>query len=99
MRRENATYNIGDYVKFEFSDEATGISERMWLRVSRCDDQNRLVFGTLDSEQLDGYEGEESLWDQNWLSDTAAQNSNRITGSDLMIRQQGYDQRGAFAPC
>ena len=42
-----ATYNVGDYVKVEFPYEATGISEWMWLRVSRCDEEKELAFGTL----------------------------------------------------
>ena len=27
----------------------------MWVRVSRCDDQRQLVFGTLDSERLNDH--------------------------------------------
>lgn len=45
-----ATYNVGDYVKAKFHNDATGIGEWMWLRVSRCDEQKQVVFGTLDSE-------------------------------------------------
>jgi hypothetical protein len=41
------SYAPGDYVKVEFRDEATGIGEWMWVRVERCDDKERLVFGTL----------------------------------------------------
>jgi hypothetical protein len=44
------TYEPGDYVKVEFPDEATGIGEWMWVRIHRCDDQRRLIFGTLDNE-------------------------------------------------
>jgi hypothetical protein len=55
------TYNDGDYVKVEFSDEATGVAEWMWLRVESCDDRKRLVFGTLDNEPLNGYRGKVSL--------------------------------------
>ena len=29
----------------------------MWVRVSRCDEQKRLVFGTLDNEPLNDYGG------------------------------------------
>ena len=47
-----ATYEAGDYVKAEFTDEATGGSEWLWLRVERCDDANRLVFGKLDSQPV-----------------------------------------------
>jgi hypothetical protein len=32
------TYERGDYVKIEFPDEITGISEWMWVRVNRCDE-------------------------------------------------------------
>jgi hypothetical protein len=31
-----ATYNVGDHVKVEFPDEATGVGEWVWLRVERC---------------------------------------------------------------
>ncbi len=46
------TYERGDYVKVEFPDETTGIGEWMWVRVHHCDDENRLVFGTLDNEPV-----------------------------------------------
>jgi hypothetical protein len=42
-------YFQGDYVKAEFRDEKTGESEWMWVKVASCDDQNRIVFGTLDN--------------------------------------------------
>jgi len=29
----------------------------MWVRVHRCDDENRLVFGVLDNEPLNDYDG------------------------------------------
>jgi uncharacterized protein YegJ (DUF2314 family) len=45
-------FENGDYVKVEFKDEASGESEWMWVRVSRADDANRLVFGTLDNEPI-----------------------------------------------
>lgn len=47
-----STYEQGDYVKVEFLDETTGIGEWMWVRVCRCDDEKRLVFGTLDNAPL-----------------------------------------------
>ncbi len=53
-----ATYNRGDCVKVEFADESTGVGEWMWMRVTRCDDQRQLVFGTLDSEPLNDYGGQ-----------------------------------------
>src|ERR1019366_6074562 len=55
------TYAPGDYVKVEFPDKTTGISEWMWVRVSRCDDQKQLVFGTLDSEPFNDYDGQIGL--------------------------------------
>jgi hypothetical protein len=33
----------------------------MWVRVSRCDDQKQLVYGTLDSEPLNDYDGKVDL--------------------------------------
>jgi hypothetical protein len=39
------TYERGDYGKVEFSDETTGIGERMWVRVEGCDDEKQLIFG------------------------------------------------------
>lgn len=54
-------YERGDYVKVEFPDEATGISEWMWVRVAGCDEQKKLVFGTLDNEPLGDYAGKVEL--------------------------------------
>jgi hypothetical protein len=50
-------YERGDYVKVEFPDESTGIGEWMWVRVTRCDVQKRVIFGILDNEPLSDYEG------------------------------------------
>jgi len=47
-----ATYDPGDYVKVELTDEVTRGSEWMWVRVVRCDEANRLVFGKLDSQPV-----------------------------------------------
>ena len=55
------TYDRGDYVKVEFPDEATGIDEWMWVRVHRCDDSQRLVFGSLDSVPVNDYDGKLKL--------------------------------------
>ena len=55
------TYAHGDYVKVEFPDETTGIGEWMWVRVERCDEKKRLVFGTLDNEPLNDYAGKLKL--------------------------------------
>jgi hypothetical protein len=38
-----------------------GIGEWMWVRVSRCDDRKQLVFGTLDNEPLNDYDGQIGL--------------------------------------
>ena len=46
------TYERGDYVKVEFSDDVTGIGEWMWALVDHGDDEKQLVFGTLDNEPL-----------------------------------------------
>jgi hypothetical protein len=48
-------------MKVEFSDEATGIGESVWLRVDRCDDEKQLVYGSLDSEPLHDYGGQIGL--------------------------------------
>jgi uncharacterized protein DUF2314 len=55
------TYAHGDYVKVEFQDETTVISEWMWVRVDHCDDEKQLVFGTLDNEPVNDYEGKIDL--------------------------------------
>jgi hypothetical protein len=55
------SYRLGDYVKVEFPDEATGIGEWMWVRVERCDDKERLVFGRLDNAPLNNYAGKVKL--------------------------------------
>lgn len=57
MKDRMPTFEPGDYVKVEFPDEATGIGEWMWVRVYSCDDQKQVVFGTLDNEPLNDYEG------------------------------------------
>ena len=51
------TYKNGDYVKVEFADEETGVGEWMWVRVHHCDDAKQLVFGTLDNEPVNDYDG------------------------------------------
>ena len=45
-------YKPGDHVKVEFADEHSGESEWMWVKVDHSDDENSLVFGTLDSEPI-----------------------------------------------
>jgi len=49
-----ASFRPGDYVKAEFEDEATGESERMWVQVDSCDDEEGVLFGKLDNEPLLG---------------------------------------------
>jgi hypothetical protein len=56
-----SSYEQGDYVKVEFPDETTGIGEWMWVRVTRCDEQKKLVFGILDNEPINNYEGKIAL--------------------------------------
>ena len=58
------TYECGDYVKVEFPDETTGVGEWMWVRVHHCDDEKRLVFGTLDNEPVNDYSGKAKLGSQ-----------------------------------
>jgi hypothetical protein len=58
------TYERGDYVKVEFPDETTGVGEWMWVRVEGCDDKKKLVFGTLDNEPLNDYDGKVELGSQ-----------------------------------
>jgi len=55
------TYERGDYVKVEFPDDATGIGEWMWVRVTRSDEERQFVFGVLDNEPLNDYEGKVGL--------------------------------------
>ncbi len=50
--RLNMEFAAGDFVKFEIKDDPGGQSEWMWLRVDRCDELNRLVFGWLDSKSV-----------------------------------------------
>jgi hypothetical protein len=55
--RLTPSYDPGDYVKVEFPDTTTGIGEWMWIRVTRCDEEKQLVFGLLDNEPLNDYDG------------------------------------------
>jgi hypothetical protein len=50
-------YEPGDFVKVEFPDDASGIGERMWVRVRACDGTKKIVFGTLDSTPLNNRGG------------------------------------------
>ena len=42
-------YEKGDFVKVEFPDELTGVSEWMCVHVHRCDDDRQIVFGALEN--------------------------------------------------
>lgn len=61
LKAKMATYEPGDYVKVEFPDEATGIGEWMWVRVEVCDDKRKLVYGRLDNEPLNDFDGKVEL--------------------------------------
>jgi uncharacterized protein YegJ (DUF2314 family) len=45
-------YGKGEHVKIEVEDDQSGESEWMWLLVDHSDDDQRLVFGKLDSEPV-----------------------------------------------
>ncbi len=44
-----AKYESEDYVRVEVVDDHTSESEWLWVRVDRCDDAKRVLFGTLDN--------------------------------------------------
>ena len=46
------SFEPGDYVKFEITNDKTGEAEWVWLRVDYCDEPNKMVFGWLDSQPL-----------------------------------------------
>lgn len=52
MDRTMSTYKRGEHVKVEFTDDRSGESEWMWLQVDYSDDENKLVFGRLDSQPV-----------------------------------------------
>lgn len=54
-------YKSGDYIKVEFPDEVTGVSEWMWVKVRSCDDVKQLVFGTLDNSPVNDASGKLKL--------------------------------------
>jgi hypothetical protein len=45
-------YRKGDHVKIEVTNEQSFESEWMWLLADHSDDEQRLVFGALDSEPV-----------------------------------------------
>jgi hypothetical protein len=55
------TYERGDYVKVEFAGDAGMPSEWMWVRVDHCDEEQQLLFGTLDNEPLNDHNGKIGL--------------------------------------
>jgi uncharacterized protein YegJ (DUF2314 family) len=52
MDRTISKYKHGDHVKVEFKDDGSGESEWMWVEVDYSDDENKLVFGRLDSQPI-----------------------------------------------
>jgi hypothetical protein len=56
-----AKYECGDYIKVEFPDEVTGVSEWMWVRVRICDDAKQIVLGTLDNAPVNDASGKLKL--------------------------------------
>ena len=60
-KKNSPQYATGDYIKVEFPDEVTGIGEWMWVRVESCDDERQIVFGNLDNEPVNDYEGKLKL--------------------------------------
>jgi hypothetical protein len=54
-----ASYRHDDYMKVEFPDE--GIGEWMLVRVDRCDDALRVIYGILDNEPVKDYGGKVKL--------------------------------------
>jgi hypothetical protein len=86
------TYEPGDYVKVEFPDEITGIGEWMWVRLDYCDDESRVVFGTLDNEPLNDYDGKISLGSELAISyDNIRDHKSRLSDQllDLLCRRSG----------
>lgn len=45
-------FQRGDHIKFEVVNEGSGEAEWLWLSVQRSDDENGIVFGTLDSQPV-----------------------------------------------
>jgi hypothetical protein len=54
-------YGKGDFIKVEFPDDLTGVTEWMWVRVHRCDDTTQVVFGVLDSAPVNDHGGKLNL--------------------------------------
>jgi hypothetical protein len=54
-------YEPGDFIKVECPDESSGVGEWMWVRVRRCDDTRRVVFGVLDNVPINDKSGKLEL--------------------------------------
>lgn len=54
-------YECGDFVKVEFESEAGLPGEWMWVRITRLDPEKRLIFGVLDNEPINDYQGKVAL--------------------------------------
>ena len=52
MSSAMSAFKRGDHVKVEFKDDHSGESEWMWVQVDHCDDEQRIVFGRLDSQPV-----------------------------------------------
>jgi uncharacterized protein YegJ (DUF2314 family) len=45
-------YKLGDHVKVEFADQESGEFEWMWVKADHSDNENRFIFGKLDSQPV-----------------------------------------------
>jgi hypothetical protein len=57
MEQTLPKYEKGDFVRVEFPDELTGVSEWMWVYVHRCDDDGRIVFSALENAAVNDSTG------------------------------------------
>ena len=55
-------YEKGDHVKIEITNEQSAETEWMWLLVDRSDDEQRIVFGQLDSEPVVASDMKRGQW-------------------------------------
>ncbi len=72
-------YEPGDYVKVEFEGEEGIPGEWMWVRVDHADDSQRLVFGVLDNEPLNDYDGKIGLGSELAISYTKIRDHKKPT--------------------
>jgi len=54
-------FERGDHIKVEFQGENGMPGEWMWVIVHSRDDKKRIVYGTLDNEPLNDYQGKIAL--------------------------------------